>query len=286
MVEAVIVTEEECKEVPSCTWRATDPTDHSYIAPQLSACMHRKPAMLKPFLPVYGTSTSYSVRDGLLPVHPLVLHSLPATLRASTLMTKMRCNELVKRPSNDVSLLLTTPAASLASRPSRASSDRTSHLRRPAAVARSPTPPVEETTMKPARKAISTLRGEGTWGTTGGREQVWGQRLGRLLTILPWFPLTPNLACTNEETPRGESPEATRPDSRGQTARVRTPHGETPRTRTRTRTRSRTEMPATRPRRRGHEHTGDFPAMFLDLGAGDVPRNMNGKSCFPHDFRG
>ena len=79
--------------------------------------------------------------------------------------------------------------------------------------------------MKPARKAIATLRGEGTWGTTGGREQVWGQRLGRLLTILPWFPLTPNLACTNEETPRGESPEATRPDSRGHTARHRRPHG-------------------------------------------------------------
>ena len=29
--------------------------------------------------------------------------------------------------------------------------------------------------MKPARKAIATLRGEGTWGTTGGREQVWGR---------------------------------------------------------------------------------------------------------------
>ena len=86
MVEAVIVTEEECKEVPSCT-RATEPeaTTHSYIVPQLSAGMDRKPAMLKPFLIVYGTSTSYSVRDGLLPVHPLVLHNLPATLRASTL---------------------------------------------------------------------------------------------------------------------------------------------------------------------------------------------------------
>ena len=63
MVEAVIVTEEECKEVPSCTWRATVPTTHSYIAPQLSAGIDRKPAMLKPFLPVCGTSTSYSARD-------------------------------------------------------------------------------------------------------------------------------------------------------------------------------------------------------------------------------
>ena len=125
MVEAVIETEEECKKVPRCTWRATDPTNHSYIAPQLNAGMHRKPAMLKPFLPVHGPSTSYSVRDGLLPVHPLVL-GLPATLRASTLMTKMRCNELVKRPSNDVSLVLTALAALvLASGPSVPSSDRT-----------------------------------------------------------------------------------------------------------------------------------------------------------------
>ena len=65
--------------------------------------------------------------------------------------------------------------------------------------------------MKPARKAISTPRGEGTRGTTGDREQVWGQRLGRVLTTLPWFPLIPNLACTNEETPRGESPDGTTP---------------------------------------------------------------------------
>ena len=31
----------------------------------------------------------------------------------------------------------------------------------------------------------------------------------------------PNLACTNEATPYGESPEATRPDTRGHTARLR-----------------------------------------------------------------
>ena len=39
------------------------------------------------------------------------------------------------------------------------------------------------------------------------------QGLGRLLTILPWYPLASNLACINEATPRGESPEATRPDT-------------------------------------------------------------------------
>ena len=152
-----------CKEVPSPTWRSTEPTDHTHIAPQLSAGMHRKPAMLKPFLHEHGTSEP--VRDGLLPVHHLVLHHLPATLRASTSMM----TELTMRPSTDV-ITLTAPAALLASRAS-------GPLQRPhiafaplAAVAHSPTPPVEETTMKPARKAISTLRGEGTWGTTGGRE--------------------------------------------------------------------------------------------------------------------
>ena len=36
MVEAVIATEEECKEVRSSTRRSTEPT-HSNIAPQLSA---------------------------------------------------------------------------------------------------------------------------------------------------------------------------------------------------------------------------------------------------------
>ena len=193
--------------------------------------------MLKPFLHEHGTSEP--VRDGLLPVHHLVLHHLPATLRASTSMM----TELTMRPSTDV-ITLTAPAALLASWAS-------GPLQRPhiafaplAAVAHSPTPPVEETTMKPARKAISTLRGEGTWGTTGGREQVWGQGLGRLQTILPWFPLTPNLACTNEETPRGESPEATRPDTRGHTARFQTPYGEIPRTRSRTEPRPRSRTPA------------------------------------------
>ena len=124
MVEAVIATEEECKEVRSPTRRSTEPT-HSYIAPQLSAGMDRKLAMLKPFLPEYGTSTSKAVRDGLLLVHPLVLH-LPATLRASTLLMMRKYIELVTRPSIDVLLLPTAPAALLPlqsqSRPSR---DRT-----------------------------------------------------------------------------------------------------------------------------------------------------------------
>ena len=70
--------------------------------------------------------------------------------------------------------------------------------------------------MKPARKAISTPRGEGTRGTTGDREQVWGRGPGRLQTILPWYPLAPNLACTNEAAPRGESRD-------GHTAEI--PHG-------------------------------------------------------------
>ena len=97
---------------------------------------------------------------------------------------------------------------------------------RPAAVARSPTPPVEGAHHEARQKGIlNPGGGEGTWGTTGGREQVWGPGLGSLLTMLPWFPRYPNLACTNEETPRGESPEATRPDSRGHTARHRRPHG-------------------------------------------------------------
>ena len=133
MVEAVIATEEECKEVRSSTRRPTEPT-HSDIAPQLSAGMDRKLAMLKPFLHEYGTSQS--VRDGLLPVHPLVLH-LPATLRASTSMMMRKYAELVMRPSTDVLLSLTAPAAQPPSRPSRGSScDRTSLCDRPAAVAR------------------------------------------------------------------------------------------------------------------------------------------------------
>ena len=42
------------------------------------------------------------------------------------------------------------------------------------------------------------------------------QGLGRLKTILPLFPFAPDLACTNEAAPRGESPD-------GHTAEI--PHG-------------------------------------------------------------
>ena len=51
-----------------------------------------------------------------------------------------------------------------------------------------------------------------------------GQGPGRLQTILPWLLRSPNLACTNEATPRGESPEAIRPDTEGE----ETPRGESP----------------------------------------------------------
>ena len=199
--------------------------------------------MLKPFLTVYGTSTSYSVRDGLLPVHPLVL-CLPATLRASTLLMR-KYSELVMRPSTDVSLLLTTPAASPSSRPSRPSSDRTALRDRPAAMARSRTPVTERARHEARQEGnLNPGGGEGTWGTVMGPEQVWGPGLGSLLTMLPWFPRHPNLACTNEATPRGESPEATRPDSRGHTARFQTPYGEIPRTRSRIEPRTRSRTPA------------------------------------------
>ena len=98
----------------------------------------------------HGHVTSKPVLDGLLPVHPpsfLVLrecgqgrvilplvvgHSSqaaltakPATLRASTLLMR-KYSELVMRPSTDVSLVLTAPAAHvLASGPSAHSRYRT-----------------------------------------------------------------------------------------------------------------------------------------------------------------
>ena len=88
-------------------------------------------------------------------------------------------------------------------------------------MARSLTPPVEGAHHEARQKGnLNPGGGEGTWGTIGGREQVWGPGLGSLLTMLPWFPRYPNLACKHEATPCGESPEATRPDSRGHTART------------------------------------------------------------------
>ena len=88
MVEAVIVTEEECKEDRTTPRYQTEPT-HSNRATYLHAGINRKPAALNPFLQ-FGTSqpvqygTSQSVQDGLLPVHPLVL-DVPETFRAATL---------------------------------------------------------------------------------------------------------------------------------------------------------------------------------------------------------
>jgi len=97
--------------------------------------------------------------------------------------------------------------------------------------------------------------------------------------------------CTNETTPCGESPEATRPESARHTARHRghararrdrrgceplraSPHAGT--------LLERRPGTFTRPNVRGHARAGDFPAMFLESGSGDAPQNMNGKSCFPH----
>ena len=179
MVEAVIATEEECKEVPSCTWRATDPATHSYIAPQLSAGMDRKPAMLKPFLTEYGTSTSQAVRDGLLLVHPLVLQ-LPATLRASTLtMMKYTPNSRCVRRTRLVSFKALAGQV-LSSRPQGHPEPHVA-LAPLAAVAHSSTPAVEEAHHEARQKGNRNPGGgEGTWGTTAGREQVGGQGPGGL----------------------------------------------------------------------------------------------------------
>ena len=83
-----------------------------------------------------------------------------------------------------------------------------------------------------------------------------------MLTILPWYPLTPNLACTNEATPRGESPEAIRPDPDGHPAER--PTATRPRLRGHDRARTRSH---TRARTRSHTrglhndvtHTSDTP---------------------------
>ena len=76
-------------------------------------------------------------------------------------------------------------------------------------MARSPTPLVEEEHHEARQKGnLNPGGGEGTWGTIRGLEQVWGTGLGSLLTMLPWFPRYPNLACTNEAAPCGESPDA------------------------------------------------------------------------------
>ena len=174
--------------------------------------------MLKPFLPVYGTSTSYSVRDGLLPVHPLVLHNLPATLRAATLTmwtypTNPRC---VRR-----AMLVSFKASARHVLTSRPSGPRhvTAH-RICAASRRSLNSQVEEAHHEARQKGDRNPGGgEGTWGTIAGQEQVWGRVRGRLQTILPRLLRSPNLACkmrprhaARVQRPRGQTPEATRPE--------------------------------------------------------------------------
>ena len=180
--------------------------------------------MLKPFFHECGTS-SKPARDGLLPVHP----PSPRTARDTPGIHHVEYSELAMRPSPDVIIILTTPAASLTSCPSgpARTARRTRAALPPWLVARRRQ--WKESTMKPARKAISTLRGEGTWGTTGGREQVWGQGLGRLQTILPRLLRSPNLACkmrprhaARVQRPRGQTPEAIRPEPQTSMTRSRT----------------------------------------------------------------
>ena len=184
--------------------------------------------MLKPFLPVYGTSTSYSVRDGLLPVHPLVL-GLPATLRASTLTMMMRYTELAKRPSNDVLLSLTTPAASLASRPRWGHPEPHVAYAPPAAVAHSLTPVVEEAHHEARYGNLNPGGGEGTWGTTTGQEQVGGQGQGGLQTIPPHVTGAPDLACKMRPRHAARVQTAARRDTNGHTAeRHRRQYGREP----------------------------------------------------------
>ena len=105
-------------------------------------------------------------------------------------------------------------AAAPPSHPSQAPriQNRTTLCDRPAAVARRP----EEANQgrEPRGGACPTDHRRTPlghpWGT-GNRLRRQG--LGRLLTILPWYPLAPNLACINEAAPYGENPEATRPDT-------------------------------------------------------------------------
>ena len=83
--------------------------------------------------------------------------------------------------------------------------------------------------------------GEGTWGTTGGREQVWGPGLGSLLTMLPWFPRHPNLEdaqmrprhAARVQRPYGQNPNAIRRDSEDTLAHINGHTAESPRTRSR-----------------------------------------------------
>ena len=174
MVKAAIAAEEEYKD-----------TLYAGVDARAPARTPNHPSMPKryqiDYYSFHGHVTSKPVLDGLLPVHPpsfLVLrecgqgrvilplvvgHSSPATLtdrpatlRASTLMMR-KYTELVTRPSTEVIIIVTTPAASVLLAPSGPSSDRTFAFAPPAAVARHQQ--LRKHTMKPARKAIATPAG-------------------------------------------------------------------------------------------------------------------------------
>ena len=112
-----------------------------------------------------------------------------------------------------LSLVLTAPAAHvLASGPLAPASYRTALRDRPAAMARSWTPATEIAHHEARQEGnLNPGGGEGTWGTVMGPEQVWGPGLGKLADHATRFPRHPNLACTNEATPCGESHTAIRP---------------------------------------------------------------------------
>ena len=105
--------------------------------------------------------------------------------------------ELAMRPSTDVSIILTAPAAHvLASGPLAPASYRTALRDRPAAMARSWTPVTERARHEARQEGnLNPGGGEGTWGTVMGPEQVWGPGLGKLADHATRLPRHPNLAC-------------------------------------------------------------------------------------------
>ena len=99
MVEAVIETEEECKEerIADRIPLRQRPTIPTHIASGVMTMIDSVPPMLKPFSHKYVTSSQH-VQDGLLPVHPLVLE-VPAILRASILTMASMSHETVREAS-------------------------------------------------------------------------------------------------------------------------------------------------------------------------------------------
>ena len=160
---------------------------------------------------------------------PATLTVKPATLRASTLMT-MKCTELVKRPSTEVVIITKASARRvLLHAPCGPSCDRFAFAPL-AAVALSLTPAMERAHHEARQKGNRNPGGgEGTWGTIVGQEQVWGRVRGRLQTILPRLLRSPNLACkmrprhaARVQRPRGQTPEAIRPEPQTSMTRSRT----------------------------------------------------------------